>query len=167
MKETIRPRDIALRGEVRPADEAEVRRLVAATGFFRADEVEIAAELVRDRLERGPASGYDFLLADGSRGLLGYACYGRIPCSSVSWDLYWIAVDPDLQGVGLGRHLLASVEARVRAAGGLAVYAETSGRSLYRPTRGFYRRNGYTEAAILEDFYAVDDDKVIFVKKLA
>ena len=84
-----------------------------------------------------------------------------------SLKVYWIAVSPDVQGLGLGQRLLQATEGRVRAAGGHALYAETSGRGLYRPTRGFYRRNGYAEAAVLEDFYALDDDKVIFRKVVA
>ncbi len=166
MKQTLRPRDLALREEPRPQDADHVRHLVAATGFFTLAEVEIAADLVRERLARGPASGYEFLLADGPGCLLGYSCFGRVPCSTVSWDLYWIAVSPDVQGVGLGQRLLQATEDRVRAAGGRALYAETSGRGLYRPTRGFYRRSGYQEAATLPDFYAPDDDKVIFRKAL-
>ncbi|MDY6910698.1 MAG: hypothetical protein SWC40_12285, partial [Thermodesulfobacteriota bacterium] len=37
-------------------------------------------------------------------------------------------------------------------------------RSLYEPTRAFYHRCGYARAALLQDFYAPGDHKVIFVK---
>lgn len=163
----FRAEDAQLRESPHPADVDAVRALVAATGFFRDDEIAIAAELVEERLDRGAASGYEFVLADHGDALVGYACYGLIPCSTVSWDLYWIAVDPDLQGSGLGRRLLATVESRVRAGGGLALYAETSGRPRYRPTRAFYGRAGFAESAVFDDFYARDDDKVVFVKRLA
>jgi len=46
------------------------------------------------------------------------------------------------------------------------VYIETSNRHHYAPTRGFYLRCGYTQEALLKDFYASGDDKVIYVKKL-
>ena len=158
--------EVQLRDDVRPTDVAAVRDLVQGTGFFNAEEVAIAAELVAERLQRGPASGYEFLFAEQDGRVVGYSCYGLIPCSSVSWDLYWIAVAADLQGSGLGRRLLDATEERVRAAGGLAVYAETSGREQYEPTRGFYRRRGYREAAVLPDFYAKDDAKYIFLKRV-
>ncbi len=158
---------IRLRDRVLPADPEAIRALVAATGFFSDEEVGIAAELARERLERGPASGYELILAEAGDRLLGYACYGRIPCTEASWDLYWIAVHPDAQGGGLGRRLLAAAEERVAAAGGAAVYAETSGRPQYGPTRAFYRRCGYDTAAVLTDFYAPADDKHIFVKRLS
>ncbi|MEZ4387871.1 MAG: GNAT family N-acetyltransferase [Candidatus Krumholzibacteriia bacterium] len=166
MRELIRSGKLPLRDTVKAEDAEAIRRLTAATEFFRPDEVEIAAELASERLARGLESGYHFLFAEGRKGLLGYSCFGPIPCSTVSWDLYWIAVDPEVQGLGLGHYLLQATEAKVRAEGGRALYAETSGRSLYRPTRWFYRREAYEEAAVLADFYAEDDPKVIFVKKL-
>lgn len=166
MKDAKDPGGPALRDTVRPADVEAVRELVRGTGFFNAEEVDIAAELAAERLARGPASGYEFLLAEEGGKLLGYSCFGLIPCSSVSWDLYWIAVAAAAQGGGLGRRLLRATEERVRAAGGLAVYAETSGRAQYDPTRAFYRRCGYTVAAVFEDFYAVGDAKYVFLKRL-
>jgi hypothetical protein len=52
---------LRLRSDPQPGDEARVRSLVESTGFFRPDEVEIAVELVRERLSRGLASGYRFV----------------------------------------------------------------------------------------------------------
>jgi ribosomal protein S18 acetylase RimI-like enzyme len=157
---------IILREEVRPGDPEAVRAVVAGTGFFSAAEVDIAGELVEERLHKGPGCGYAFVMADRGPDLLGYACYGQVPCSTVSWDLYWIAVAPAAQGTGLGRRLLAVVEERIAAAGGLACYAETSGRDLYAPTRAFYERTGYATAAVFPDFYAPGDAKYVFVKAL-
>ena len=157
--------DVTWREEVRPADVEAVRALVAATGFFSAEEVAIAAELVAERLEKGAASGYEFVIAERNGALAGYSCYGQIPCSTVSWDLYWIAVAPGGQGSGLGRRILALSERRIAEAGGLACYAETSGRDLYVPTRAFYQRTGYDTAAVFEDFYGPGDAKYVFVKR--
>ncbi|MFO1061235.1 MAG: GNAT family N-acetyltransferase [Dongiaceae bacterium] len=150
----------------RPADIDAVRGLVAATGFFSEEEVAVAGELVEERLARGAASGYEFLLADGADGLAGYSCYGHIALTQASWDLYWIAVAPARRGQGLGRQLLRASEAAVATAGGRALYAETSSRPLYLPTRAFYLACGYREAASIPDFYAPGDGKVVFEKRL-
>ena len=157
--------DAAWREEVRPEDVEAVRALVAATGFFSAEEVTIAAELVAERLENGAESGYEFVMVERNGELVGYSCYGRIPCSTVSWDLYWIAVAPGGQGSGLGRRILALTEQLIAEAGGRACYAETSGRDLYAPTRAFYVRTGYDTAAVFEDFYGPGDAKYVFVKR--
>jgi len=155
------------RAEPRPADVVAVRTLVAATGFFSAEEIAVAAELVEERLARGPASGYEFRFADAAGGLAGYSCFGRIALTLASYDLYWIVVAPTAQRSGLGRRLLGATEAAVAALGGQRLYAETSSRPLYAPTRGFYRGCGYREAALFADFYAPGDGKVVFERRLA
>lgn len=152
------------RTQVRPADLTSVRRLVQATGVFHDFEVDIAAELVEERLRRGHASGYHFLFSDSDSGLAGYSCWGPIACTVASYDIFWIAVDPQLQGRGLGRTLMQATESQISAAGGRRIYLETSGRPEYRATRRFYDRCGYQIVATLPDFYADGDDKLILLK---
>jgi GNAT superfamily N-acetyltransferase len=156
----------AFRDRVVPEDRLAVRRIVESTGFFRPDEVDVAVELVDERLAKGDASGYYFLFAEEADRAIGYACYGPIACTVGSYDLFWIAVDRDQQGRGLGRRLVEESERRIRDRGGRRVYVETSGRPQYLPTRQFYERCDYQTAAILPDFYDAGDDKVILVKAL-
>jgi ribosomal protein S18 acetylase RimI-like enzyme len=155
------------REEVRPADREAVGRLVRATGFFSAEEADIAEELVMERLAKGDGSGYFFLFAEEGDRLIGYACFGPIPGSAHSYDLYWIAVDPGAQGQGIGRKLMAAAERIMAARGARLIYADTSSRSQYEPTRSFYLACGYRQEALLADFYAPADGKVIFVKPLS
>ncbi len=157
---------VELRDAVRPADVQAVREIVASTGFFAPHEIDIAVELVEERLDRGEASGYYFIFADVDDRPIGYACYGPIGCTVGSFDLYWIVVQAASRGRGLGRRLLREVERRVALAGGRRLFVETSSRELYKPTRQFYERSGYTEEARLEDFYAPGDAKVIYACSL-
>ena len=157
---------IVLRADVRPSDVSSVRRIVQSTRFFHEFEVDIAVELVEERLARGAASGYEFVFADETSETRGYACYGLIGCTQGSYDLYWVAVDDRSQGRGIGRRLLEETERRIAEAGGRRVYIETSNRPLYQSTRGFYQKCGYLQEAVLKDFYAPNDDKVIYVKSL-
>ncbi len=158
--------DITFRYEPILADTRAVRDIVAASGFFNEAEVEIAVELVDERLASGARSGYHFVFAERDGAVTGYTCYGAIDGTAGSYDLYWIAVDPAGRGGGLGRRLMHETERLIRAAGGLRVYAETSGRDQYAPTRRFYERVGFTRETQLRDFYAPGDDKVFYVKAL-
>ncbi len=157
---------IELRLEIRPDDRQTVRHLVASTGVFSPVEIDVAVELIDDRLKLGPKSDYHFLFADQEGRTVGYTCYGPIPLTAAGFDLYWIAVDKELHGRQIGRLLLERTEKLIHEAGGRLVYIETSNRSQYAPTRGFYLRCGYRQEALLKDFYAPGDDKVIYVKGL-
>ena len=160
---------VRMREEVIPEDVEAVWSITASSGFFSDAEIQLAAELVQERLERGESSGYHFLFAEpvrGARRMLGYSCYGPIPCTGGSYDLYWIAVDAEGRGRGLGTELLRHSEERILRLGGRRIYVETSSRSQYEPTRGFYAGRGYRVETVLADFYAPGDGKVIFVKEL-
>lgn len=148
-------------------DIAAVVEVTRKTGFFSPEEVDIARELVTLNVQQGEnTSGYYFLVHDVDTGIGAYACYGPIPGTQGSFDLYWIVVAPHLQGKGLGGALVTEVAHRAAAQGGRHLYADTSNREHYAPTRAFYRRSQFSQAAVLDDFYAEGDDKVIFVRKL-
>ncbi|HEY4760124.1 MAG TPA: GNAT family N-acetyltransferase [Thermoguttaceae bacterium] len=152
--------------EVQPADRDRVRELTTSAGVFSPVEIEVAVELLEERLSKGPLSGYFFIFAVRDERTLGYACYGPISLTAASYDLYWIVVDKTCQGQKIGKALMAESEKLVRAAGGRKIYIETSNRNQYAPTRKFYLRCGYRQEALLKDFYAPGDDKVIYAKSL-
>lgn len=158
---------VSMRDDVRSTDPDAVRRLVASTGFFSPTEVEVAVELVNERLRLGDPSGYHFLFAESGTRVVGYACYGPIALTLGSFDLYWVAVDRRSQGLGIGRTLLAEVERQVRRRDGRQLYVDTSSRPQYAPTRKFYARCGFDRVATLSDFYAPGDGKVVFRKALS
>jgi acetoin utilization deacetylase AcuC-like enzyme/GNAT superfamily N-acetyltransferase len=157
---------IQLRYELQPEDPGRIRHLVEITGFFSQEEIDVAEELPQERLARGEASGYYFVMAEQYGRLVGYACYGQISCTVSSYDLYWIAVHPDIQGKGLGQRLLQETERLIRDAGGSRVYVDTSQRLQYASTRAFYENAGYKLDAVLAEFYAPGDNKVIYCKSL-
>jgi acetoin utilization deacetylase AcuC-like enzyme/GNAT superfamily N-acetyltransferase len=157
---------VKFRYDLEPADPEKIRRLVAVTGFFYPPEVDLAEELVKERLSKGPASGYYFVLAESYGRLAGYGCFGPIPCTAASYDLYWIAVHPDFQGRGLGKRLLKEIERLVQETGGTRIYVETSQRPQYAATQAFYENRGYRQESVLEDFYGPGDAKVTYCKVL-
>jgi ribosomal protein S18 acetylase RimI-like enzyme len=158
--------NITFRHDVRPADTTAVRELVEATRFFSAEETEIAVELVEECLAKGEAGGYFFIFGEMQGRIVCYACYGPVPATRSSYDIYWMAVHPVFQRRGLGRKLLEMCETLIREAGGRQIYMDTSARVQYEPTRRLYETAGYRQAAYLTDFYAPGDAKVIYEKIL-
>lgn len=152
------------RYELEPRDTERIGRLVTITGFFNEAEIGIARELVDERLTKGEASGYFFVLAEHYGRLAAYTCYGPIAGSTNSFDLYWIAVHPDFQRRGLGHRLTRETETLIHKSGGRRIYVETSQRAEYTSTRMFYENGGYRMEAMLPDFYAPGDGKAIYCK---
>jgi ribosomal protein S18 acetylase RimI-like enzyme len=157
---------LRFRDDVRPCDREVVREIIAASGFFSPDEVAIAVELVEARLAQGLRSGYYFWFAEDANGVIGYTCFGPIPGTLFSYDLYWIAVQNQYRGQGIGTLLLRRSEATIAALSGRRIYIETSSRTLYASTHAFYDAQGYRQEALLEDYYAPGDSKLIYVKVL-
>ena len=154
--------------ELRGSDRGPLDDILRATGLFTEEEVGVALELIDTGVGARPDEGYLFAVAEDDAGSpVGYACWGRVPMTDATFDLYWIAVEPREQGRGVGRALLAQVEASVRAAGGRLIVVETAGKPSYAGTRAFYERTGYPEVARLPDFYRDGDDKVLHVKRLS
>lgn len=161
----MRPRlDISIRREVCSGDPKTIGRIVRSTGFFREDEILVAMELAEERLQKGAASGYEFLFGEMDGETVAYSCYGLIPCTLHSFDLYWIATHRDYMNRGIGKHLLQETEKAIFNSGGKGIYVETSSKGQYAPTRAFYEKNQYLLKARFEDFYEQGDDKLVYVK---
>lgn len=159
--------NITIRYTVRPGDAEAVGEMALSTGFFRPDEIEVAMDLVRQRLNEGPSCGYEFVFVDINNKPVAYSCFGNIPISLVSFDLYWIITHNNYRQMGLGSIVLRETENRVREEKGVYLYIETSAKELYKPTQGFYLKNGYTLKALFEDFYDIGDGKLVYVKKVS
>src|SRR2546430_2399085 len=132
-----RPVSCSLR-PVGRAQRAPLERLTRATGLFHPEEVAIAVELLDESLAGD--DDYRFIGAYAGEELAGYACWGPIPGTQGTYDLYWIVVDPPRQGQGVGSQLLREVEATLRTHQGRLIVVETSSRPSYAATRAFYER---------------------------
>jgi D-alanine-D-alanine ligase len=138
--------------------------LIGAVELFSEDEKVVAVEVLDAYMEH-PGKDYHALGAFTHRDvLLGYACYGPTPCTAGTWDLYWIAVSGDARGRGIGTLLMEEVERRLVDLDARLLLIETASRADYAPTRAFYERRGYEVVAIVPDFYAPGDDRVIFAR---
>jgi GNAT superfamily N-acetyltransferase len=169
LREPRPPKQLAglgVRRTLESSDREPLASLIRATGFFNPEEIEVALELVDDRLAQGEASHYRFLVGEMDGRVAGYAAWGPIPGTTASADLYWIVVHPDFQGQGAGAALLAAAEDWMSTAGRTRVYVETSTRAQYAPTRGFYLACGYELVSEFPDFYAPGDGKAVFLKVL-
>ena len=159
---------LSFRNDLELEDIVRLKDVILSTQVFTNMEVNVACELMLERLTRGDSSGYFFLIAEKLKHqVLGYSCFGPIACTQGRFDLYWIAVHPQYQQKGIGSLLLKMSEQNMSSMGAKKVYIETSSRESYSSTRLFYEQQGYTIASEVEGFYSDNDNKIVFVKSIA
>lgn len=147
-------------------DRERIQEILLATGRFSEEEVRCAMELVDEWLAQPEKGDYLTYVVEDRETVTGYACYGPTPLTDGVYDLYWIAVDPLYQGHGFGQVLLRFVENEIRQREGRMLLIETSSKDSYGPTLRFYERSGYDEISRIKDFYRIEDDKLVFCKRL-
>lgn len=142
-----------------------LEEILVATTAFTDDEVAIAIELLETVLNDTNQQDYEVAVADIGDHVAGYVLFGPVPLTEGNYDLYWIAVDPNSQGSGIGRRLMKHVEEQVRQRGGRLLCLETSSQGGYMRTRKFYEQAGYVEESCIRDFYKPGDDRLTYVKR--
>jgi ribosomal protein S18 acetylase RimI-like enzyme len=148
------------------ADKPALMHILRHTPEFKPYEVTVAEEVIDSYLHDPKGSGYYVSVAEGNPGVAGYVCYGPTPCTEGTWDIYWIAVNREGRGQGIGGALTRTAEAAIKKARGRMIVIETSSTPIYEKTRRFYLRRGYEVAGRIPDFYAPGDDRIILQKRL-
>jgi ribosomal protein S18 acetylase RimI-like enzyme len=151
--------------ELRANDLPALERILAATDAFTPAEVAVAMELLEIVINDPEQHDYEVAVAESGGKVAGYVLFGPVAATVGSFDLYWIAVDPAVQGSGVGQRLMEHVEVQARQRGGRMVCLETSSQGGYSRTRSFYERAGYILESCIRDFYKPNDDRLTYVKR--
>lgn len=133
---------------------------------FKAEEVNVALELIDITLNFPAQTDYNVFVFEDEEKVLGYHCTGKRPMTDAVYDLYWIVVDPDTSGKGVGKKLLQHATEFVKEQKGRWLLAETSSKETYEKTRLFYMNNNFKVIAQIDDFYSERDSLLVFGKRL-
>jgi ribosomal protein S18 acetylase RimI-like enzyme len=147
-------------------DQAPILDILKRTDYFTEAEVEIADELLNSYFDQSLDSGYWTYTAFTDR-VAGYVCYGPTPMTEGTYDIYWIAVDPEQQGKKIGTELLSFAESDIAKHKGRLITVSTSSQEKYGSTRSFYLKRGYHEGCRIKDYYRPGDDLVVYVKQIS
>jgi ribosomal protein S18 acetylase RimI-like enzyme len=149
-----------------PGHTDELVKMADETGFFKEHEVQALREVLDDfHAENHVYEHKAYLLKDKDKKL-GFVYYAPAPMTEGTWQLWWIVVQNDLQGRGLGGQMLKYVENHARELEGRVLFIETSSQEKYDPTRKFYLKYGYNLEARMRGFYAAGDDMMVYRKSL-
>ena len=156
--------------KIRPLSEKDRARLfsmLVRTRSFTSEEIDVAMELIDIVLKDPNQKDYRIhCMVDDQDQTTGFICYGPTPMTEGTFDLYWIAVDPDFQGNGIGSKLLGFLEKVLEGLKGRMILADTSSVPQYEKTKSFYLKNGFRDVARVPDYYHPGNDRITFCKKL-
>jgi ribosomal protein S18 acetylase RimI-like enzyme len=149
-------------------DRDQIKKILIDTHHFNDEEIKVALELIDICLNDEKQQDYVIYVYedDAMKKAEGYICYGRRPLTEWTYDLYWIAVDPNTHGRGIGSNLVRHMENDLKAGGGRIILIETSGKDEYENERRFYTKNGYEVQTAIKDFYRSGDDLFVYRKYL-
>jgi len=147
-------------------DKRALMQILKNTPEFKSFEVVVAEEVIDSYLSDPEKSGYNILIAEDDATVAGYICFGETPCTVGTWDIYWVAVDREKRGRGIGKALSEAAETAIKKARGRMAIIETSSTAPYENTRRFYLSRNYELIARIPDFYVPGDDKLIMQKRL-
>ena len=147
--------------------ESEVLKEIArSTHVFKPMEIDALEEVLDDYHGGNHRIDHRAVTFERDGQAIGFAYYAPTSMTDQTWHLYWIFVDKKTHAKGIGTQLLKYVEADIARSGGRLFLIETSSLPSYEPTRKFYLKHGYEQAAVIRDFYTDGDDQVIFRKRL-
>jgi ribosomal protein S18 acetylase RimI-like enzyme len=138
-----------------------VSSILDGTGLF---PTEMLADMAEPYLSE--AEPHIWLVALSSTDVLGFAYCEPERMTDGTYNLLAIAVDPTRQNGGIGQRLVAAVEQVTKAMKARVLLVETSSLTEYQRTRSFYDQLGFDREAVIREFYAKGEDKVIFWKHL-
>ncbi len=141
-------------------------KIARGVGVFKPQEIEVLKEVLEECSGCQDEDYVIFLEKEGD-SVLGLIIFSRTDITESAWDIYWLIVAKDVQGRGMGKKLVKRMEDFILEREPLAILrVETSTKHEYAHARNLYLRCGFNEAGKIPDFYAKDDDLLIFYKKI-
>jgi len=153
--------------KIKPSDKNVLEEMLNNIPSFTQDEVSVAMELISIAVTITEQIDYNIFVYEEKNKILGYHCTGKRPLTDAVYDLYWIVVDVNYQGKGIGKKLLQHAENFVNEQKGRWFLIETSSKDNYQKTRSFYLKNNFEIITQINDFYKINDDLIIYGKKFS
>lgn len=150
--------------DLKISDREKIENILLKTNNFSDAEIKVAMELIDIYLSDKNQKDYYIFVDEDKEIVCGYVCIGPRPLTKSTYDLYWIAVNPDVQSRGIGSALIKYAEDFIKSLNGKLILIETSGKPSYEKERAFYRKNLYDKITEIKDFYDEGDSLIIYGK---
>ncbi len=150
---------------VKKTDLSTLKNIIDSTGLFPSEYLD---DMINPYFQTPEQEQTEFWIVceNENNHPIGLAYYAPERMTQGTYNLYLIAIHKIFQGKNMGTTLLKYIENHLKKSGQRILLVETSGLPNFQETRNFYLKNNYGKEAIVREFYAEGEDKVIFWKKL-
>lgn len=154
MKEKIRP--------VIQSDIDGLKKVVDSSELFPSEYLD---EMIADYFNNSGTQDIWFTCSDNDQPIaIGYCVPEKL--TDGTYNLLAIGVSRDYQRNGIASEMMKYIEQRLKHKDGRILIVETSSDDAQTGARNFYSKIGYTQAAVIKDFWRDGEDKIVFWKKL-
>lgn len=150
--------------KIRVPDKSDLQNIALILDEAELFPAEILEQMIAPFFDQADCLEKWLVCEDGSNGVIGFCYFRPEPLAAGTWNLLAIGFRDDRKGHGYGSRLVAEVERALASERVLIV--ETSGLEDFAATRTFYEKCGYEREAVIRDYWADGDDKVIYRKLL-
>jgi ribosomal protein S18 acetylase RimI-like enzyme len=147
---------------IKPSDMEGLRRVIISSELF---PVEYLDEMIADYLNNPNSQDVWFTCIDGTLPTAVGFCIPE-KFTSGTYNLLALGVLKGVQRTGVATKMMQFLEKKLREMGARVLIVETSSDDAQRAARGLYFKIGYTEIAVIKDFWSEGEDKIVFWKKL-
>lgn len=147
---------------VTKADTEALKQVVDSSGLFPSEYLD---EMISDYFNNPDTQDIWFAYIDGNiPTAIGYCVPEKL--TEGTYNLLAIGVLQQSQRKGIASEMMSYIEQLLRQKDGRLLIVETSSDDAQTGARNFYKKIGYTRAAVIKDFWKDGEDKIVFGKKL-
>lgn len=151
--------------KIRPVSKSDIdglKKVVDSSELFLSEHLD---EMISDYFDNPDTQDFWFTYIDNNTQVaIGYCVPEKL--TDGTYNLLAIGVSQDTQRKGIASQMMNYIEQRLKQKDGRILIVETSSDEAQIGARNFYSKMGYTQAAVIQDFWKDGEDKIVFWKKL-
>lgn len=144
------------------SDTEGLKKVVDSSELFPSEYLD---EMISDYFNNPDTQDIWFTYIDNKKQVaIGYCVPEKL--TDGTYNLLALGVSQDIQRKGIASQMMSYIEQQLKHKDGRILIVETSSDDAQIGARQFYLKIGYTQAAVIKDFWKDGEDKIVFWKKL-
>lgn len=139
-----------------------LKTVVDSSELFPSEYLE---EMISDYFNNPETQDIWFTYIDNTKQVaIGYCVPEKL--TDGTYNLLAIGVSQNSQGTGIASQMMNYIEQLLKQKDGRILIVETSSDDAQIGARNFYKKIGYSQAAVVKDFWKDGEDKIVFWKRI-